>query len=566
MALRRSALFCMVTALILQGVGNFDRVYAREVITARPDDPRVVRALRAMDAARRFGVRPAPRDPGVEPQSPGRPVDGSDGRAGGHPGPLGPIGWDPYAGAWGMDEATHLLHRGTIGPRIEEIVAARNAGLNGAVATLLAAQSAPTPPGPWVSEPPPDWEHMTDEEIQTLVDNYLDRQEKIKLWWVEQIVHRPASLREPMVLFWHDHFATGAETVFFPQAIYGQLDLFRNQAVGNFKALTLSICTDPAMLIWLNGDGNTVDSPNENFARELMELFTMGEGSGYTQQDVEEAARACTGYVTDGVNVYFIPEWHDSDPKTILGQTGNWGMTELVNILFQQPATARYLCGKLYRWFVDDEAAPEDVEALAATMRAANYNVAPVLQQIFQSAHFNDPMFRGSLIKDGVDLYAGQVRALHATGFDPMTSTTEYEKYWVLWQMWNIGQILTQPPNVAGWPGGRHWINTATLPIRKEYSGMIVEGEIWGWPLGFQVDPLAEANRCASPNNPGALVDDLSRVLLGAPPTAAVRQMMINELLQGMTPAEWSTNLPDAADHVKALLHFALRLPDAQLK
>ena len=225
-------------------------------------------------------------------------------------------------------------------------------------------------------------------------------------------------------------------------------------------------------MLWLNGDGNTVSNPNENFSRELLELFTMGEGSGYTQQDVEEAARACTGYITDGVDVFFVSQWHDNGTKTILGQTGNWGMPELITIIFQQPATAHNICAKLYTWFIDDEPDSADAEALAVTLRASNYEIIPVLQQMMGSSHFFNPTFRGSIIKDGVAMYAGNARSLHAVDFNPFTTTNDYEKNWVLWQGWDIGQLPTQPPNVAGWPGHRNWINTTTLPLRKEYAAV----------------------------------------------------------------------------------------------
>ena len=147
-----------------------------------------------------------------------------------------------------------------------------------------------------------------------------------------------------------------------------------------------------------------------------------------------------------------------------------------------------------------------------------------------------------------------------------MTSTNDYERYWIDWQSYDLGQMLTMPPNVAGWPGYHNWINTATLPLRKEYSKMIVDGNMWGWPLGFTVDPIAEANRFSNPNNAGALVDDVALLLLGGPPTTAVRQAMQNALLQGSQPNQWSLAIPSAANRIRDLLRFTMRLPDYQLK
>jgi uncharacterized protein (DUF1800 family) len=563
---RHRTLFCTVLALVLHAPLAFG---ASVTVIDSPDDPRLPRIQAGLDAARRHGKPRPERDRAAEAAL--RAEDAARraelaARSGGAPVTTG-LGWTPYAGAFTLDHAAHLLHRAMIGPRFEEMTAVQAAGLASTLTTLTTPQALPPPPGAWVTEGPPDWPNLNSAQVDSLVQGYLARQETIVFWWVDRIAnHQPTNLAETMVHFWHDHFATGAETVFYPQAIYGQHELLREHALGNFKELTRDLCTDPAMLIWLNGDGNTVYSPNENFARELFELFTMGEGNGYSQQDVVEAARACTGYRTDGVDTYFITNWHDNGQKTILGQTGNWDMDDLVDLIFQQPATATYLCDKLYRWFLDDEPAPEDIDLLAATLIANNWEVAPVLEQILGSAHFFDPQFRGALYKDGVDLYVGQVRALHAVGFEPLNPTTNYEKWWVQWQMWNLGHYLTNPPNVAGWPGHRQWINTASLPLRKEYSGMILYGSMWGWTLGFQVDSMAEANRFTNPNNAGALVDDVARLLLGAAPTVAVRQEMLDALLQGANPNTWSLASPGAANRVRDLLHFTMRLPDYQLK
>lgn len=541
------------------------------IYVVAPDDPRLLRAIAAMDAAKRYGNPRSARE--LEPELLGLGVDAGGRRTdplletNATPTVTTPLGWAPFNGAFQIDEAAHLLHRAMIGPRYEEMSAAVTNGLPATLTSLLAPRPLPPAPGVWVNEAAPDWGNLTEEELQTLNENYQERQQLIRLWWVERIVnHQTLNMTDAMVLFWHDHFATGADAVYYPMAIYGQVELLHQHALGNFKTLATEMCTDPAMLIWLNGNYNTKWDPNENFSRELMELFTMGEGSGYTQADVEAAARACTGWYTDGRDVFFVPNWFDNTNKTILGQTGNWDMDDLVNILCQQPATADYLCRKLYKYFLDDQPDPADIAVLATTLRNNNYAVAPVLSQMLGSNHFLDPTFRGSLVKDVIDLYGGQVRALHAVGFDPFASTNDYERYWIDWQSYDLGQMLTMPPNVAGWPGYHNWINTATLPLRKEYSGMILYGNMWGWPLGFSVDSMSEANRFSNPNNAGALVDDVALLLLGSPPTTAVRQEMLDALLQGSQPNQWSLAMPGASTRIRDLLHFTMRLPDYQLK
>ncbi|MDZ4805717.1 MAG: DUF1800 domain-containing protein [Candidatus Eisenbacteria bacterium] len=536
-----------------------------------PDDPRLLRAIAAMDAAKRYGHPRSARE--LTPELLGRGRDASGRRldsvlAGkSTPTVTTPLGWAPFSGAFQIDEAAHLLHRAMVGPRYEEMSGVVTGGLSATLTSLLTPRPLPPPPGAWVNEAAPDWENLTQEELDTLNDNYQERQQLIRLWWVERIVnHQTLNMTDAMVLFWHDHFATGADAVYYPMAIYGQIELLHQHALGNFKTLATDMCTDPAMLIWLNGNYNTKYDPNENFARELLELFTMGEGSGYTQEDVEEAARACTGWRTDGRDVFFVPSWYDNTNKTFLGQTGNWDMADLIDIIGQQPATAEYLCRKLYKYFLDDEPDPADVAILATTMRNNNYAIGPVLSGMLGSNHFFDPTFRGSLVKDVIDLYGGQVRSLHAIGFDPLTTTNDYERYWIDWQSYDLGQMLTMPPNVAGWPGHHNWINTATLPLRKEYSGMILYGNMWGWPLGFSVDSMAEANRFSNPNNAGALIDDVALLLLGGPPTTAVRQEMLDALLQGSQPNQWSLAMPGAANRIRDVLHFTMRLPDYQLK
>jgi uncharacterized protein (DUF1800 family) len=327
------------------------------------------------------------------------------------------------------------------------------------------------------------------------------------------------------------------------------------------------VATDPAMLFFLDGRLNRRQNPNENFARELLELFTMGEGSGYTQFDVTEAARACTGWQTDGLVSYFNPSRFDTGNKTILGQTGPWGMDDVIRIVFEQEATAEYICGKLYRWFVDDSPAGEDVRAMAEVLRAADYEVAPVLRMILASSHFMNPDFRGSIIRDGVDIYAGQIRRFHIAGFDPMITSPLTQRNWVLNQMTSYNHALLDPPDVSGWPGHRNWINSYTLPNRKKYSVMIVDGMYsTGVPLGFQLDVVAETARFSNPDDVYALVDDLSLLCFGVPPTELVREQMVEELLQGELPYNWFLARPDAPERLRDLYKYVMRLPDYQLK
>ncbi|MEZ4651585.1 MAG: DUF1800 domain-containing protein [Candidatus Eisenbacteria bacterium] len=486
-------------------------------------------------------------------------ADGSPGVAAGWV----PHGWSPYTGAFGPEEAAHLLRRTVIGPRFSEIREAEAAGLESTLDRLFGRHEVDAP-GDWVAEPFPDWWSLTPAQRDSVRQVMAGRQRVLRLWWCENIATGPLDLTETMTLFWHDHFATAMRDVQIPQSMYIQHALFRKHALGNFRAMLNAIVRDPAMLIWLDGRSNIASDPNENFARELFELFTMGEGSGYTQEDVSEAARAFTGWTTDGVDAWFASWAHDDGVKTILGETGNFGAADVVDILLRQPATSVLLAGKLYRWFLGSDPAPEDVAALAAELRAEDYEIAPVLRMLLSSDAFFDPAYRGSLVKSGADIYAGAVRAFEVENFEP--GTYDIQARFVLAEMDEFGHVLFDPPDVAGWPGHLHWLNTQTLPKRKLYLDALLSGRYERTPLSMGIKVLEVADHFRDPNDPEQIVDDLSLLWFGQAPTDLVRQTMLETLLQGAEPYDWSIDLPDARKRLEDLFRFVVRLPEGQLK
>lgn len=474
--------------------------------------------------------------------------------------------WAPYTGPFGIEEAAHLMRRVVVGATWAEIEQAAAQGLHATVQQLLAPEAAPTPPGPWATEPIPDTSTWTEAMIDSLVEVYLERDTVLRGWWPDVILQSPPNATETMTHFWHDHFATGMDKVFYPQSMYVQNALLRQHALGNFKDLTLAVSLDPAMLLWLDNQWNRVGDINENFARELLELFTLGVGH-YTQQDVIEVARSFTGYVTwDGVTSQLLPWEHDYGDKTIFGQTGDWAAEEVIELIFARDECARFLCGKLYQWFVDEYPDPVRLEQLAQILRANDYEVAPVLETILLSEHFFDPEFRGSLISDGLDHYVGRPRAFGMAGQIQFADYMTNQREWMDWCMWIYSHVLFDPPNVAGWPGYRTWVNSYTLPWRKELTVALVEGEIYGWPLGMQLDIMAFGESLSAPHDAYQVVDDVATVCFGMPPTDLVRQRMLDELLQGAEPWEWSLFDPQAPDRLRDLVTLALRLPDAQSK
>ncbi|MCA9728436.1 MAG: DUF1800 domain-containing protein [Candidatus Eisenbacteria bacterium] len=474
--------------------------------------------------------------------------------------------WTPYAGAFGHEEAAHLLHRAVIGPKWSEVETAATTGLSGTVDLLLAPRFPPSSPGAWATEPVPDTRGWPQAQIDSLIALYRERGDLLRLWWSEVMVDQQTSVTESMVLFWHDHFATGIDKVLFPQSMYIQNDLFRDYATGSFRELTRNVAYDPAMLLWLDGQYNRAGNVNENWARELLELFTLGVDH-YTQDDVVAAARAFTGYyTTDGVTSAFNPAWHDNGYKVFLGQGGFWDGDDIIDIIFQQDETARFVCRKLYKWYVDEY--PDDVllDGLAQTLRDNDYQIAPVLRQIFLSEHFFDIDYRGSVIKDGVDHYAGLIRML---GMGPMLDLSDPEdnqSVFVTYSMFVYDQILFQPPNVAGWPGYRTWVNSYTLPWRKTLDVGLIDGIVLGYPITMQANVKALAQQFQDPNDPYQVVSDTAALFFGFQPTELVANRMLDELLQGAEPWEWNINDPNATQQLRALFRLTMRLPDFQLK
>lgn len=473
--------------------------------------------------------------------------------------------WSPYTGTFGLAQSAHLHRRAMIGPKIAEMRAGVASGLNTTVAGLLAARPLPPPPDTWATEPLPDLSNWTQQQIDSLVTVYLTRQELLRYWWTERILDPNPGVTEAMTLFWHDHFACGSDKIFIPAAVYKQNQLFRQYATGNFKDLVQAICLDPAMLIFLDGQYNVAGDVNENFARELLELFTMGVGH-YSQDDVREAARAFTGYTTyDGWGSVFEPWNHDYGSKTFLGHTGPYFGHDIVTIIFQQPETARFICRKLYRYFIDEVPDEARIEELAVTLRNSNYEIKPVLEKMWKSQLFYDPGVRGSIYCDAVDRWPALWRTFNVPGvnFDDYGGTL-YN--WTAWGSYITGQVLMQPPNVAGWPGYRSWLNSYVLPWRRILSTSVVDGEIFGEPYGFGVDVIAFANSLPNPNNANALIDDLATCLYGATPTPLVRTALLNALLQGMSPGSWSMSFPGAEGRLRNLLRTAVKMADFQLK
>ncbi|PCE24259.1 DUF1800 domain-containing protein [Burkholderia ubonensis] len=316
----------------------------------------------------------------------------------------------------------------------------------------------------WLAELPPtraERQAQTPDQRRDEQRTRDQRYEALRAAWVNEMVATPSPLTERMTLFWHGHFTSGQDKVPFPQTMAAQNALLRREALGNFGTLLHAIARDPAMLQYLDGASNRKGRPNENFAREVMELFTLGEGH-YTQRDVTEAARAMTGWTIDPdtLRVAVRPEWHDAGDKTILGETGPFDGDGFLDILLKRPETARFIAGKLWREFVSDTPDTGELETVAEHFRASGYEIPAALGALWSTDAFWDPRNRGVLVKSPAEFVVGSVRLFDVGYGDPQMLANTVR---------TLGQNLFYPPNVKGWPGGAIWINSSTLLARKQF-------------------------------------------------------------------------------------------------
>jgi len=369
------------------------------------------------------------------------------------------------AATLGVDDARHLLSRTAFGATPAEIEAYSKLTREQAADRLLAgtARAPSTPPPAWTSEPfeRRGYAGMSAEERKLARREMNQKAFELQTWWLGEMLATPSPLTEKMTLFWHNHFVSSQGKVRSPQLMYRQNAIFREHALGDFGRLLHAASRDPAMVIYLDSAANRKGKPNENFAREVMELFTLGEGN-YGENDIKEAARAFTGWSVDPETgeFRFRPALHDEGEKTVLGRTGNLTGEAVLDILLEQPKTAEYLVGKMWREFISPQPDPAEVKRIAAVFRDSRYDIRTPVRALLVSDAFYAPHNRGTLIKSPVDLVVGTLRQFQFQTGDmlPFVLATN-----------QLGQVLFAPPNVKGWPGGEAWINSTTLLRRKAF-------------------------------------------------------------------------------------------------
>ena len=483
---------------------------------------------------------------------------------------------------WNEQTAAHLLNRAAFGGTPEEIEAVRRKGLSVALRDLLDldAQASNVPPLDWAhpqnirnlrmsaraaNDPGQKKEKMR--ELRMMEgEEILD----LRRWWLERMMHGPAPLLEKMTLFWHGHFATSIQKVKDAYWMWLQNDTLRRNAFGSFAALTKKMSRDPAMMIYLDLQQSRQEHPNENWARELMELFTVGIGN-YSEQDIGESARAFTGYRLDMTSqrFRFAPFQQDRGNKTFMGRTGSLGGDDIIDVLVKQPACAQFIGRKLWRFFVEDDPAPEIVEAMASCIRTHNFEMRPVLRELFSSTEFYSDRVMRAQIKSPVQFVVQTSKILGTSLPDPMVAQNG---------MRQMGQILFAPPNVKGWDGGKTWITTSTLLFRYNFANYLINGDAMlpgnappraqGKAIGFRRSAAAEPAR-REPIN----IAKLAPIELREKPRELV-EFVATRIFQTKPSEKDATSFtkylearkPDTSDAtMRGLVHLMMSTPTFQL-
>ena len=486
-------------------------------------------------------------------------------------------GLEPFAGEWTFEQAAHLLRRATFGPTLDQIKEATANGLDATVEQLFADIDLPSPPinydedqdpyvqigQTWINSP-----YNDDKNVKPY------RWRSLRAWIMMNIMDEGVSIREKLTLFWHNHFAVN--NVNDPRFIYRYLNLIRSNAWGNFRDLVKNMTIEPAMLRFLNGNQNTKNAPNENYARELLELFTIGKGplagpddyTNYTEVDVLEIARILTGWRDRGfstknpeipIESYYTNSRHDLTSKTlsprfdsvVITNNGEWEYNELINIIFEKKEVARYISRKLYRWFIyykiDDNAEVNVIEPMADMLVENDYEIKPVLQTLLRSEHFFDILSVGPMIKNPVDFAISPLKQMQVTfpKDNPALYYTIMVKFYSAIKLMEMDYI--NPPEVAGWKAYyqepqfyRTWINATTLQQRMGYTTKIINNGYTTQGEKTRINPLEVVKMVENAEDPNILIDTLASMWFPKPITDSQKVALKEILIPGLPDFEWT--------------------------
>jgi uncharacterized protein (DUF1800 family) len=517
-------------------------------------------------------------------------------------------GLAPYTGAWTVNEVTHLLKRTMFGAKKADIDHFLAMTPGAAVDELLNNIVVPSPPlrdyglmedddgvmhddlgvaigQTWIND---NTMLASAPQIRGSINN--NRIESLKKWWGGLIINQSRSIQEKMVVFWHHHFSVQEEEVASHAFLWRHHNLLRSNVMGNVKSVTRAVCIDPAMLIHLNGYLNSRQAPDENFARELQELFTIGRGndSAYTENDVIAAARVLTGWRIDDnpIGSHLDASAHDTGSKTfsafynntvIAGSTNqDQELDALMDMIFNTTEAARHFCRKLYKWFVyyeiDDATETDVIIPMAQALKNNNYDVAPALALLFKSEHFFDTANQACYIKTPYDIIVGTLREFNVS-FPAYTDyVAGYPLFFAIFENASgMQQRLFQPPDVSGWPSYYQepmhyelWVNSNSLPRRADFTDALVNDSV--------VDVRAFANYSTNPADPNQLINDVTAILLRYPLSTNSKNYVKLHFLTNNVADDtiwtnaWNTNNTTViTTSLRNMFKFLMNLPEFHL-
>jgi uncharacterized protein (DUF1800 family) len=529
-------------------------------------------------------------------------------------------GINPYNGPWTINEISHLLKRTMFGAKKSDVDYFAGKTMSQAVDELInPVQPMPSPPlKAYVDDniPAGDPEY-TVAPGTTWVNTYTAdgtaqsrRRASFRSWWIGVMINQDRSIREKMTLFWHNHFATEANDVGNAMYVYKHHDLLRKNALGNFKSQVGEITIDPCMLSYLNGQLNTKTAPDENYSRELQELFTLGKENNpnYTEDDVKTAARVLTGWRNDGPNnkSYFDPNRHDVNNKTfspffgnavIAGRTGatagDLELDDFMNMIFAKNLeVSRFIVKKLYRWFVyyqiDSTTEQNVIGPLAKIFRDNNWEIKPVLSVLFKSEHFFDIQNQGCQIKSPIDFTVGLCREFNVVLPGNNDLVAQYNHWNNIRNVAaNLQQAIGDPPDVSGWKAYYQepsfyeiWINSDTYPKRNQFTDQMLYNGFTINAIKAVIDSVGFTKTLSNPADPNALINDVINILYRNSLSQATRDQIKKDILltgqvtDNYWTSAWTAHVSNPADTIaynlvndrlKALYKYLMNLAEYHL-
>jgi uncharacterized protein (DUF1800 family) len=486
--------------------------------------------------------------------------------------------WQPSPkDPWNLKWAGHLYRRAAFGAPLRKLRFAVDQGLEATVNDLMGGDE--TADGEFRAS-----EKAVVKELEEKEKNQNAAPEILQSWWIRLLFKNGHPLREKMTLFWHNHFVSSIAKVQKGIAMFNQNRTLRAFALKNFGKMLRATAKDAAMLIYLDSNSNVKGKPNENYAREVMELFSLGVGN-YSEKDIQEAARAFTGWHVDKnlVDFFFDKDQHDFGPKKVLGREGNLDGGDVLNVLLEQPCCATFLIRKMYRYFISETAEPSDalIEPLAERYRKSSYDTGDLVKTMLLSRHFFSEHAYHQRIKSPVEFVFGVSEALkQKESWRPPESP-------LVGMLEAMGQTVLAPPNVKGWPGGKAWLNTSTMLARHNFAQMAAAGQ---WPDNSFGGNILGGVTAEDEKKEG---DDAKPPEADDPPDAAcdvaefirrekckgpeeIVNRLVDLLLQDAIPTEARTKLvaymseakedfASQAARVRAATHLIMTMPQYQL-